>query len=237
MERLQKVMAHAGIASRRKSEDIIAEGRVKVNGETVTEMGTKVNPDRDVIEVDGEIISKEKRVYILLNKPQGYICTVDDPRGRNTVLDLVDDVKQRIYPVGRLDYDTSGLLMLTNDGQLTYILTHPSHEINKTYLTEVKGRLDTKNADRLRKGVELEDGMTAPAQLEIKEREENNTLFTLTIHEGRNRQVRRMCEKIGLPVISLKRISVGPLTLEGLSEGEYRNLTDKEIEFLKNLKD
>lgn len=237
MERLQKVMAHAGVASRRKSEEIIAEGRVKVNGQTVTEMGTKVNPERDVIEVDGEIISKEKRIYILLNKPEGYITSVDDPRGRKTVLDLVDDVEQRIYPVGRLDYDTSGLLLLTNDGQLTYILTHPSHEIDKTYLTEVEGRITNKESDKLKNGVKLEDGITAPAKLEIHKRDEKHTSFSLTIHEGRNRQVRRMCDAVGHPVINLKRTSLGPLTLDGLNKGDYRYLTDQEVKYLKNLKE
>lgn len=237
MERLQKVMAHAGVASRRKSEEIIKQGRVKVNGKIVTELGVKVNPDSDKIEVDGKIISSEKKVYLLLNKPTGYVTTVDDPRGRKTVLDLIKGVKQRIYPVGRLDYDTSGLLLLTNDGELTYILTHPSHMINKTYQVEVSGKPKKKDFHMLEKGVELEDGLTAPAIVDGIERKGNNTVFYLTIHEGRNRQVRRMCKKIGYPVIKLKRIRFGPLKLNNIPVGKFRYLTDKELESLKKIKE
>ncbi len=236
MERLQKVMAHAGVASRRKSEEIIREGRVKVNGEIITEMGYKVKPEEDVIEVDGELISKEKRVYILLNKPEGYVTTVSDPRGRSTVLDLVGNVKQRVYPVGRLDYNTSGLLLLTNDGELTYILTHPSYEIDKTYFTRVKGEISDQDIKKLESGIQLEDGITAPAKVKLISRDEKISSFELTIHEGRNRQVRRMCEVLGYEVIKLKRIRFGPLNLEGLSPGEYRFLSDKELQILQKLK-
>lgn len=234
-ERLQKVMAHAGVASRRKSEDIITQGRVKVNGEVVTELGTRVEPD-DLIEVDGKAISQEKKVYILLNKPAGYITTVDDPRGRKTVLDLIDGVRQRIYPAGRLDYDTSGLLLLTNDGELTYTLTHPSHMIEKTYRVEVKAHPGPEKLGRLEKGIELEDGLTAPAVVEKISRKKNSTIFNLTIHEGRNRQVRRMCEHIGYPVIKLKRIKIGFLKINGLSEGEWRFLNEREVKGLKEEK-
>ncbi|MFI5358442.1 MAG: pseudouridine synthase [Halanaerobiales bacterium] len=233
MERLQKVMAHAGIASRRKAEQLILEGRVKVNGETVRELGRKVSPE-DFIEVDGKPIREEKKVYILLNKPVGYISTVDDPRGRRTVLDLVADVKERVYPVGRLDYDTSGLLILTNDGELTYKLTHPSFEVKKTYLVEVEGK-PGKELARLEKGVMLSDGMTAPAAVAEVKTGKNSTSFLLTIHEGRNRQVRRMCEAIGYPVKSLKRIKFAFLELGDLPEGRYRYLTEKEIKMLQSL--
>jgi len=235
-DRLQKVMAHAGVASRRKSEDIIKQGRVKVNGSTVTEMGFKVDPETDEIIVDGEVISKEKQVYLLLYKPVGYVTTVDDPRGRKTVLDLIDSIKQRIYPVGRLDYNTSGLLLLTNDGELTYILTHPSHEIEKTYLVEAKGYVDDNKLNKLEKGIKLSDGMTAPAKTELKERNSVSTKFTITIHEGRNRQVRRMCEKISNPVEKLKRISFAHLNLDGLKAGNYRKLTTKELKKLQDMK-
>ena len=235
-DRLQKVMAHAGVASRRKSEEIIKQGRVKVNGEVVTEMGIKVEPEVDEIEVDGKIISKEKRVYLLLYKPLGYVTTVDDPRGRKTVLDLIDDIKQRIYPVGRLDYNTSGLLLLTNDGELTYVLTHPSYEIEKTYLVETEGYVDDKKLEKLEKGVELSDGITAPAKVKLKDRDSFNTKFALTIHEGRNRQVRRMCKKISNPVKKLERIKFANLSLEGLEPGDSRELTKKELKKLKNLK-
>lgn len=233
MERLQKVMAHAGIASRRKAEQLILEGRVKVNGETVRELGRKVSPE-DFIEVDGKPIREEKKVYILLNKPVGYISTVDDPRGRRTVLDLVADVKERVYPVGRLDYDTSGLLILTNDGELTYKLTHPSFEVKKTYLVEVEGK-PGKELARLEKGVMLSDGMTAPAAVAEVKTGKNSTSFLLTIHEGRNRQVRRMCEAIGYPVKSLKRIKFAFLELGDMPEGRYRYLTEKEIKMLQSL--
>ncbi len=235
-ERLQKVMAHAGVASRRKSEDIIKEGRVKVNGQVVRKMGVKVNEKEDIIEVDGELISKEKRVYILLYKPEGYVTTVDDPRGRSTVLDLIDDVKERIYPVGRLDYNTSGLLLLTNDGELTYVLTHPSYEVEKTYDVITEGYISDKKIDNLEKGLRLEDGMTAPAKVKLKERNENHSKFNITIHEGRNRQVRRMCNKIDHQVIKLKRISFHNLDLNGLKKGDYRFLSKKELNMLKKLK-
>lgn len=235
-DRLQKVMAHAGVASRRKSEEIIKQGRVKVNGEIVTEMGIKVEPEVDEIEVDGNIISKEKKVYLLLYKPLGYVTTADDPRGRKTVLDLIDDVKQRIYPVGRLDYNTSGLLLLTNDGQLTYVLTHPSYEIEKTYLVEAKGYVDDNKLEKLEKGIKLSDGITAPARIELKDRDSFITKFTLTIHEGRNRQVRRMCKKVSNPVKSLQRIKFANLSLKGLEPGDYRELTTKELKKLQNLK-
>ncbi|MFW6279288.1 MAG: pseudouridine synthase [Bacillota bacterium] len=235
MERLQKYMAHAGVASRRKSEDIIAEGRVKVNGEVVTEMGFKIDPQQDTVTVDGEVISREEKVYILFNKPTGCVCTVDDPRGRKTVLDYIDGVSQRIYPVGRLDYDTSGLLIITNDGQLTNILTHPSYEIDKTYLVEIPGQLTAKEKKQLEEGVELEDGITAPAEAEIVYKNSDKTIFMLTIHEGRNRQVRRMCEKIGHRAINLKRIGLAFLSLEQLSPGEFRFLTTEEVKKLKQI--
>ncbi|MEJ6951019.1 pseudouridine synthase [Natronospora cellulosivora (SeqCode)] len=235
MERLQKVMAHAGIASRRKSEKIIQEGRVKVNGEIVTKVGTKVNED-DSIEVDGQLISEEKKVYILLNKPRSYITTVDDPRGRKTVLDLIGSISQRIYPVGRLDYDTSGLLIMTNDGELTYLLTHPSHMIDKTYRVEVKGHPKTQELKQLERGVVLEDGLTAAAKIKKIEHHQDTTTFNLTIHEGKNRQVRRMCENIGYEVYKLKRISFAFLDLHGLKEGSFRELSNEEVAKLRSLK-
>jgi len=234
MERLQKVMAHAGVASRRKSEDIICQGRVKVNGQVIKEQGYKVSDD-DLIEVDGKVISHEKKIYILLNKPNGYISTVDDPRERNTVLDLIKGVSQRIYPVGRLDYNTSGILILTNDGDLTYKLTHPSHMVNKTYLVEVGGRPSKKELDRLEKGVILEDGLTAPARVEEVKRKNNVTTFHLTIYEGKNRQVRRMCDKIGYSVRNLERIKFAFLDLKNLPTGKFRYLSDKEVQKLNNL--
>ena len=208
MERLQKVMAHAGVASRRKSEKIIEEGRVKVNGEIITSMGCKVDPKQDTIEVDGAVISEEKKVYILFNKPMGCVTTVDDPQDRKTVLDYIEDIPQRIYPVGRLDYNTSGLLLLTNDGELTYKLTHPSCEIKKTYLVEINEKISDDELKQLETGVKLEDGLTAPGETDIVFRSETKSIFTVRIHEGKNRQVRRMCQKIGYEINDLKRIAI-----------------------------
>ncbi len=234
MERLQKVMAHAGVASRRKSEDLIEAGRVKVNGKVVDQPGFKVDPEQDIIEVDNQEIAREKKVYILLHKPEGVICTADDPRGRKTVLDLVGDIPQRIYPAGRLDYDSSGLVLLTNDGKLTYLLTHPSHQIDKTYLVEVVGSVADEKIASLARGIYLEDGLTAPAEVKVMVKESNKTIFLLTIHEGRNRQVRRMCRRIGHQVKSLQRVAISFLKLGNLAAGEYRHLSDDEVKRLKN---
>jgi 23S rRNA pseudouridine2605 synthase len=231
MERLQKIMAQAGIASRRKCEEFIVAGRVKVNGVTVRELGYKADPACDDIEVDGKKITLEKHVYFLLNKPTGYITSVTDPQGRKTVLDLMKPVKERIYPVGRLDYDTSGLLLLTNDGELANHIMHPRHELNKVYEASVKGKIEEKALVQLRQGIMLEDGMTAPAEavrLSYDERSGTSSI-RLTIHEGRNRQVRRMCEAVGHPVVALKRVRLAFLTLEGVAEGKYRPLTPEEV--------
>jgi len=235
MERLQKVMAHAGIASRRKSEEIIAAGRVKVNGEIVTEMGTKVNPQKDTIEVDGKIISKEKKVYYKLYKPTGYVTTVDDPQGRDTVLDLVDDTKQRIYPVGRLDMDSSGLLILTNDGDLTYKITHPSHELDKEYEVVVNGRLDSNNLNNFRQGIKLKEGKTSPARIYKINEDRKNTTYKVIIHEGMNRQVRRMFEVLGFNVVSLKRVRIGNITLGSLRPAEYKQISNENLKDLLRL--
>lgn len=234
MERLQKVMAHAGVASRRKSEEIIAEGRVMVNGETITEMGFKVDPEVDVIEVDGELISKEKRIYLLLNKPEGYITTVSDPEDRETVMDLIPDLEQRVYPAGRLDYDSSGLLIMTNDGELTYKLTHPKKEVDKKYFVRAVGKIKEEDFAKFEEGMVIDGEKTSPAKIENVNIFEETTEFEITIHEGRNRQVRRMCRIAGYKVIKLKRTAFAFLTLEGLNEGEYRFLSDDEIKRLKN---
>ena len=236
MERLQKVMAHAGVASRRKSEEIITQGRVEVNGEVVTELGTKVDPAEDEVKVDGEVIGEEKAVYIAMNKPEGVVTTVSDPQGRKTVLDLIPDIKQRVYPVGRLDYDSSGLLLLTNDGELTNILTHPSYEIQKTYQVRVEGKPSDQELENLEKGVMLEDGKTAPAKINNYQKFKKSSLIEISIHEGRNRQIRRMIDKIGYHVISLKRIRLGPLYLDKLTTGDYRYLKEKEKKKLLDLK-
>lgn len=230
-ERLQKVMAACGVASRRECEKYITAGRVAVNGRTVTELGIRVGP-RDTIAVDGvPLRRKTAKRTLLLYKPRGVVTTMKDTQGRPTVADLVAKVPERLYPVGRLDYQTEGLLLMTNDGELAQHLTHPSHHVNKTYLVEVRGRVPEEKLDLLRLGVPLEDGLTAPAMVYVQEVDEARhvTRFTITIHEGRNRQVRRMCDFIGFPVKHLKRIQVGSLTLEGMKKGQYRDLTPEEL--------
>ena len=233
MERLQKVMAEAGVASRRKSEEIILEGRVKVNGVVITELGTKVSDD-DYIEVDNRPIRQERKVYILMNKPRNCVTTVSDDRNRPTVMDFLKDIHTRIYPVGRLDFDTTGALILTNDGKLTNLLTHPSSEVNKTYIATCKGLADDEDLEPLRRGVELEDGKTSPAKVEIlKVNEEKNTsIIKIIIHEGRNREVKRMMEYVGYDVIKLNRESIGDLNTKGLYQGQYRKLTKEEVKAL-----
>lgn len=237
MERLQKMISQAGVASRRESEKIIQQGRVTVNGKVVTEMGTKVTPGKDRIMVDGKPIAGEKLVYILLYKPKGIVTTLKDPQDRKTVASLVSDITQRIYPVGRLDYNTEGLLLLTNDGALTHALIHPSKKIDKTYIAKVAGRPSQEKLDLLRVGIQLEDGMTAPAVINMIDfdRERNMTSLQITIHEGKNRQIRRMFEAIGSDVKQLKRVQFAFLTLEGLRRGGYRHLLPQEVEALQNL--
>lgn len=235
MERLQKVLAHAGVASRRSCEELILAGLVKVNGEVVRELGTKVAPE-DKIVVRGKSINEaEEKVYLLVNKPAGYVSTVRDPQRRPKVTDLVKDIKARVYPVGRLDFDTEGLILLTNDGELTYGLTHPSHEFPKTYVAKVKGSPSPDKLVRFQKGLRLTDGLTAPAKVKRLKKVGANTLLEITIYEGRNRQIRRMCETIGHPVMELKRVKLGFLTLEGVESGKYRELTSEEVSRLKEI--
>lgn len=233
--RLQKYLASCGVASRRKCESYILEGRVTVNGEVINTLGTKVEPGDEVCFCGKKVELQEDYVYYMLNKPVGYVTTVQDEKQRQTVLDLIQDDEHRVFPVGRLDFNTSGLLLLTNDGELTYELTHPKHHVNKCYEVKVKGSLAKAAQHALRTGVMLEGKKTYPAELKIIREGEKSTLFHLTIHEGRNRQVRRMCEAVGYPVMSLKRISVGKLTLGDLELGAYRSLTPKEINYLKQM--
>jgi len=237
MERLQKVISQAGVASRRHAEKLITDRRVSVNGKIVAELGTKVDPARDVVAVDNEPLTREKKYYCLLYKPRGMVTTLSDPEGRRTVATLVADVPARLYPVGRLDYNTEGVLLLTNDGPLTNLLTHPSHNILKTYIAEVVGRPAEDNLDKLRIGINLSDGVTAPAKIKIMkyDHENDTTKIEIIISEGRNRQVRRMCEAIGHPVNKLKRVKFAFLTLEGLRRGRYRHLSLDEVSELKQL--
>ncbi|MDO7905106.1 pseudouridine synthase [Paenibacillus sp. JX-17] len=237
MERLQKILAQAGVASRRKSEELIQAGKVEVNGVTVTELGTKADPDEDIITVNGKPIKSENKVYLMMNKPRGVITSASDPEGRKIVSDYLKGVKERVYPVGRLDYDTEGLLLLTNDGEFAHLLTHPKHHVPKTYVATVKGVPHGTELDKLKKGIMLEDGMTAPAEVEYKDvdPEGKEAVIQITIHEGRNRQVRRMFEAISHPVTKLKRISFGDLLIGNLKRGLTRPLTKDEVNKLIQL--
>ncbi len=233
-ERLQKILSQAGVASRRESENIITSGRVAVNGTVVTELGTKADLDTDTITVDGKPIAvEEKRVYLLLYKPVGYMTTMKDPEGRPIVSDLLKGVKERVYPVGRLDYNTEGLLLLTNDGAFANMLMHPSHEVDKGYLVRVSGHVTAVQIKKLSEGVKLEDGMTAPARVAQVSESENNSWISITIHEGRYRQVRRMCEAVGLNVVRLKRARYDFLEIGEMKPGEFRELTAEEVTKLK----
>lgn len=235
--RLQKFMAEAGVASRRASEQIIKDGKVKVNGEIVREVGTKINPDKDVVEVSGRRINKEIKTYLLLNKPEGYVCTNSDKHAEKTIYDLLPRDK-KLHSIGRLDKDTEGLILITNDGSLTQKLTHPSYQVNKTYSVIVNGNINRNEIDRLQKGVLIEedDGSvikTAPAKVKLLYRGKNTSAVEITIHEGRKRQIRKMIKAIGHRVIQLKRIKEGFLTLEGVKKGKYRHLTKEEVRRLK----
>ncbi|WP_018755273.1 pseudouridine synthase [Paenibacillus terrigena] len=237
MERLQKILAAAGVASRRKCEELILEGKVEVNGETVNTLGVKADPTQDVITVNGRAIQSESKVYLMMNKPKGVITSATDPKGRKVVTDYVTGIKERVYPVGRLDYDTEGLLLLTNDGEFANLLTHPKHHVPKTYLATVEGIPHGDKLEKLKEGIMLEDGMTAPAELEYQDInvEEKQATIRITIYEGRNRQVRRMFEAISHKVIRLKRIKFGDLSLMNLKRGRTRPLTPNEINELKQL--
>jgi 23S rRNA pseudouridine2605 synthase len=233
-ERLQKVMSEFGVASRRKCEELIAVGKVKVNGQLVTEQGCKVDKEKDIIEVSGKLIKNpDTKLYILLNKPTGYITSVKDQFGRPTVLDLLKGVSTRVFPIGRLDYDTAGLIILTNDGDLTYRITHPKHNIDKTYRTLVKGRITDEDIMAFRRGLAIEDYVTSPARMEIVGEAKGNSIVDITIHEGKNRQVRKMCSAIGHEVISLTRIRIGELGLGSLKPGQWRYLDKSEVDYLK----
>ncbi|MFJ7933413.1 pseudouridine synthase [Sporosarcina sp. NPDC096371] len=236
MERLQKVLAQAGVASRRKSETLIVEGKVKVNGVVVTELGTKVS-NSDRVEVEGIQLVKENYVYYLLYKPRSVISTVHDDKGRKTVLDLFPLVDERVFPVGRLDYDTSGIILMTNDGDFSYLMTHPKFGIKKRYVAKVKGIPDRESLRKLERGIDLDDGKTAPAHVKMQtvDKKAGTALIEITIHEGRNRQVRRMFDAIGCPVLKLRRESFGTLTTHGLNAGEARELTKHEVKQLRVL--
>ncbi|MBI3599130.1 MAG: rRNA pseudouridine synthase [Nitrospinae bacterium] len=246
LARLQKIISQAGIASRRDAERLILEGRVTINGTAVRELGSKANPIADDIRVDGKKVGRGfslAKIYILLNKPRGCVTTVSDDRGRPTVIDLLRDIKTKVYPVGRLDFNTEGILLLTNDGDFAYRLAHPSHKIPKTYAVKVTGIPTEKELERLSRGIYLPPPLltkegkkgrykTSPADVSIGRTTGKNSWLTITIHEGKKRQVRMMCEFIGHPVIKLKRIRYGFLELKGLKTGEYRYLSNGEVKRL-----
>lgn len=233
--RLQKYLALCNVASRRASEEIILQGRVCINGKKCTTLGTKVS-DGDEVSVDGEIISQEaKKYYIMLNKPIGYVTTVSDEQGRATVMELVSDISKRVYPVGRLDINTEGLLLMTNDGDFTYKITHPKHKLDKTYEVWVSGKAEQNALKKLERGVIIDGKKTSPAKVDVIDYTKASALLSVTIHEGRNRQVRKMCASVGFKVMNLKRVSEGGLSLGNLPLGKWRHLTDAEVKLiLKN---
>lgn len=234
--RLNKYIAECGVASRRGADGLIEEGRIKVNGKSVTQPGTVIDEDNDTVLLDGKKIERVRRsIYLMLNKPKGCVSTVKDDKGRKTVLDYIDINDKRLFPIGRLDYDSEGLLLLTNDGDLAFKLTHPSHDIPKTYIAKVEGEVPESDLSVLRKGIVLDGIQTHRAKIKLLEYNEGISRLEVTIYEGRNRQVRRMFESIGKQVVFLKRTGIGDLRLGGLSRGTYRYLTEKEIQLLKNL--
>ncbi len=236
MERLQKVIAHAGFASRRKAEQLILDGKVTVNGKVVKELGIKVSPN-DKVEVQGVPVEREEPVYYLMYKPRGVISSVNDDKGRKVVTDFLPHVKQRVYPVGRLDYDTSGALLLTNDGEFANLLMHPRNEIEKVYVAKIKGVPTKEKLNILQRGVVLEDGKTAPSKVKMisSDTKKETAIIEISIHEGKNRQVRRMFEAIGHPVLKLKRERYGGITLGGLTAGDVRELTPHEIKQIRTI--
>jgi len=232
-ERLQKIIARMGLASRRGAEEIITGGRVTVNGETAS-IGMKADPEKDHIKVDGKLLVRpEPKVYLMLNKPQGVVTSLSDPEGRPTVKEFLKGVRYRVFPVGRLDYDSEGLILLTNDGDFSNRLLHPSGKIPKTYAVKVRGMITEEKMKRLRQGVRLEDGQTGPARVRFLRESETNSWIEISITEGRKRQVRRMVEAVGHPAIKLRRISINGLKLGGLKIGEIRALTDRELQALR----
>lgn len=234
--RLQKYIAHCGIASRRKAEELIVNGKVKVNNQIILELGVKIDPDKDNVKVNDKSIRRErKKIYIMLNKPVGFVTTMKDEKDRRIVTDLIEDVQERIYPVGRLDVDTTGLLILTNDGDLTYKLTHPRNEVIKRYIAIVEGVPNRWELEKFRQGLMIDGRITSKASIEIVKRYEDESILDISIHEGRNRQVKKMCESINHPVKKLKRIGIGGLELGGLNLGNWRYLEDEEVKHLKGL--
>lgn len=232
--RLNKYIAQAGVASRRKADELIANGNVKINGNTVREMGVDVI-EEDSVEVNGKSIkAATKFVYIMLNKPKGYITSLDDEKGRPIVSELISDIEERLFPIGRLDFNTSGMLLMTNDGDLAYRLTHPKHQIYKTYRARISGYLSIEKVAHLTKGVDIGGFVTSKSKVEVVKQGERSAIVEIQIYEGRNRQIRKMFAAVGNKVVDLERIAIGEIHLSHLKEGHYRKLSPKEIEYLKN---
>lgn len=236
-ERLQKVLSHAGVCSRRKAEELIAKGQVRVNGRIIRELGSEADPMKDTIEVMGEVIRRERPKYFLFYKPDRVITSLSDPEGRRTVSDYFRNVRERVFPVGRLDYHSEGALLMTNDGELDNLLTHPRYQVNKIYEVTVRGRFSPKAAEKMAKGVKIDTGMTAPCEIEILEynKEKNKTKVRMTLHEGKNREIRKMMEAFHHMVFELVRVQYAFLTLNGLKRGGYRKLTREEVKKLYDL--
>ena len=234
-ERLDKFLANSGVCARRAVENFLSQNIVTLNGKRVTEAGVRIQPKADKVIINGSELKKPELKYYLLNKPAGYISTVSDPHAKYTVVSLFPkDI--RLYPIGRLDKDTTGLLILTNDGELTNLLTHPRYEKNKTYKLTINGFVSDQQIQNMRKGIRLEDGITAPAKVVVIDSNKNENILEMTIHEGRNRQIRRMCKAIGINLTQLERVAIGNLRDSSLKPGKYRELTKKEIEGLANLR-
>ncbi|RJP75296.1 MAG: rRNA pseudouridine synthase [Candidatus Abyssobacteria bacterium SURF_17] len=231
--RLHRFLALAGVASRRKCEQLIAAGRISVNGSVMRTLGTSVNPEHDSVTLDGEHVTIEQKVYVLIHKPQGYLTSVTDARGRHTVSELVSTLPVRLYPVGRLDMDTEGVLLMTNDGELCHRLTHPRFGVEKTYHAEVLGKPSTEALEKLRTGVDIRNGKTSPARVKLLKVGREQSTLEIIIHEGRKRQVKRMCKAIGHPVVRLKRVEFGGIRLGNLTPGSYRLLSPSEVASLK----
>lgn len=233
--RLQKFLANAGIASRRASEKLITDGKIKINGKVVKELGSKIDPTKDKIEYNNKVVNiEDKNVYYMLNKPIKCVTTASDEKGRKTILDIVK-VNYRVFPIGRLDYMTSGLLILTNDGDLTYKLTHPKHDIDKKYIITITPKTTNDKINILTRGADLGIYKIAPCKIKLLEESNHRQTYEVIIHEGKNRQIRRMFEHIGVNVVNLKRVAIGDLKLSGLKQGEYRKLSKDEIKYLKRL--
>ncbi len=232
--RIQKIIAEAGYASRREAEKLIEEGRVTVNGK-IAKLGDKADPEVDHIKIDGKLLKKTKKdyVYIILNKPKKVMCTTSDPEGRETIMDLIKGLKKRAWPVGRLDYHSEGLVLITNDGELSLRLTHPKYKVEKVYEVKVKDLPDEKKIEKLRKGIWLEDGKTLPCEITFIKKTKENSWFRVVLREGKKRQIRRMFHAIGHDVMKLKRVAIGPIKLGKLPSGAYRSLDEKEIIALK----